>query len=119
MVLKFIYFGGLSEWYEQLKSIYFCWHRFAGNDFRAFLTGKQRIKSKFKEKIFHHFQLLMNLLCNKIIHLRHTSKIFRWVLLIIARIPIRSQYLPPYSHIYYIFAHIILKSCPHHLATIN
>ena len=51
--------GEHSDGHEALKGIYF----------RAFLSGKQRIK-------FSPFKLQMNSFHNKISHIRHTSKIF-------------------------------------------
>ena len=42
-------FSGLSERHETFKSIYSCWQRFAGNDFRAFLAGKKELSFYLKE----------------------------------------------------------------------
>ena len=67
-------FDELSDRHESLKGIFFCWQRFAGNDFRAFLAGKQRIKFSLNDIIFHHFKLQMNSFHNKTRHIRHTSK---------------------------------------------
>ena len=60
--------------HEISKSIYSCWQRFAGNDFRAFLAGKQRIKFLLKGLMYQHFKLQMNSFRYKISHFRHTSK---------------------------------------------
>ena len=54
------YFGGLSEGHETSKRIYSYWPCFADNDYRAFLTGNQRIKFLFKRIIFHNFKLQIN-----------------------------------------------------------
>ena len=48
-------FCELPGGHESLKVIYFCWQHFAGNDFRAFLAGKQRIKFSLKGLILYHF----------------------------------------------------------------
>ena len=67
-------FWELLEGHETLKSIYSCWQRFAGKDFRAFLAGKQRIKFLLKEVLFHNFKLQMSSFHTKISHIKPTSK---------------------------------------------
>ena len=65
-------FVGISEGLEKWKSIFSCWQWFAGNDFWAFLAGKQRIKFSLKGIIFHHFKVQMSSFHNQISHIRHT-----------------------------------------------
>ena len=63
----------LSDGHGALKSIYFCWQHFAGNDFQTFLAGKQRIKFSPIGITFHHFKMQRNSFHKKIRHVRHTS----------------------------------------------
>ena len=65
-------FSGVSEGYVPFEGIYSCWQWFAGNNFRAFLAGKQRIKFSLKGIIFHHFKVQISLFHNQISHIRHT-----------------------------------------------